>query len=141
MLEQRVGVEAACWGGTLSLAASLRGIAGVVAEGPVRDIDEARALDFPVFARAVTARAARGRIQEIGWDIPIRVGLVDVNPGDYVVADATAVVFLPAAQINEALDVAEEITVRELAMAAALRSGKPVSEVMGAAYEDLLKLA
>ncbi|MFO1401588.1 MAG: hypothetical protein U1F30_10340 [Steroidobacteraceae bacterium] len=41
-------------------------MAGVVADGPVRDIDEARALGFPVFTRALTARTARGRVVELG---------------------------------------------------------------------------
>src|SRR5512142_651356 len=48
VVEQRSGVEAGSWGGILTLGAQLREIAGVVADGPVRDIDEARGLDFPV---------------------------------------------------------------------------------------------
>ena len=44
VLEQRTGIDAACWGGNLSLAAQLRGVAGVVIDGPARDVDEAREL-------------------------------------------------------------------------------------------------
>src|SRR5450830_500756 len=56
VVEQKSGVEAGSWGGILALGAKLRGVAGVVADGPVRDIDEAKSFDFPVFARACTAR-------------------------------------------------------------------------------------
>src|SRR5262245_51111713 len=40
VLEQRTGIEAAAWGGNLSLGAKIRGVAGVICEGPARDIDE-----------------------------------------------------------------------------------------------------
>src|SRR5579884_497574 len=42
VMEQRSGVQAACWGGNLSLGAKVRGVAGVICEGPARDIDESR---------------------------------------------------------------------------------------------------
>ena len=72
VLEQRTGIDAACWGGNLTLGAQLRGISGVIIEGPGRDMDEARQYDFPVFARDHTARTARGRIVETGTNVPIR---------------------------------------------------------------------
>lgn len=139
VVEQRTGMDAACWGGTLSLAAKIRGVAGVVAEGPVRDIDEAEDHGFPVFARAVTARTARGRVVQQATDGEVMVGDHRVNSGDYVIADRSAVVFVPAASINEVLDVAESIATRESAMAKALLDGTPVGEVMGADYEQMLK--
>src|SRR4249919_3774066 len=39
VMEQRTGVEAACWGGNLSFGAKLRQVAGVIVDGPVRDVD------------------------------------------------------------------------------------------------------
>ena len=90
VIEQRTGIDAASWGGNLSLGAQLRGVSGVIIEGPGRDIDEARQYGFPVFARTHTARTARGRIVETGTNVPITVGEVTVSPGDYVVADGSA---------------------------------------------------
>lgn len=139
VVEQRTGLDAAAWGGTLSLGAQLKHVAGVIVEGPARDIDESRGLEFPVFARNHTARTARGRVVEVDSGGPITVGDVAVRQGDYVVADGTGVAFIPAGQIERVLDVAESITEREKAMADALRSGKPLSEVMGASYENLLR--
>src|ERR1700741_5234383 len=65
VVEQRTGVDAGSWGGILTLGAKVRGVAGVIADGPVRDIDEARGYDFPIYCRALTARTARGRVAEI----------------------------------------------------------------------------
>ena len=139
VMEQRSGVDAACWGGNLSFGAKLRQIAGVIVDGPARDIDEARGYDFPVFARNATARTARGRIVETGTNVTITVGDVTVSAGDFVVADASAVVFVPAADIARVLDAAEAIAERERAMVAALKEGTPISQVMGRNYETMLK--
>ena len=139
VVEQRTGIDAGSWGGILSLGAKLRGVAGVIADGPVRDLDEARQLDFPIYGRSATARTARGRIVEAGTDVPVNIGGVTVNPGDYVLADSSAVVFIAAAEMARVVDAAEAIAGREAAMAEALRAGRRITEVMGAAYEHMLK--
>ena len=139
VIEQRTGLDAGSWGGILSLAAKLRQVAGVVVDGPVRDIDEARAYEFPVYARGLTARTARARVAEAFTNKPVRIGEVTVSPGDYVIADASGAVFIAAADIERVLSAAEMIVGREAAMAQALRAGQPVSQVMGADYEHMLK--
>jgi len=139
VVEQRTGLDAASWGGNLSIGAQMRGVAGVIVEGPARDIDESRGLGFPVFARNATARTARGRIVETATNEPITVGDVTVTPGDYVVADASAVVFITQAEIERVLEAAEAIVAKEQAMAEALRAGTPIGQVMGASYEHMLK--
>jgi regulator of RNase E activity RraA len=139
VVEQRTGIDAAGWGGNLSLGARLRGVAGVVVEGPARDVDESSGYDFPVFARDHTTRTARGRIVETGTNLPITVGDVAVAPGDYVVADGSAVVFVAAADLERVLDIAEQIVANERTMAEQLRQGVPISQVMGRRYETMLK--
>lgn len=137
--EQRTGIDAGCWGGILSLAASLKGVAGVVADGPVRDIDEARAYDLPVFCRSLTPRTARGRVEEASVNEPVCVDGVTVNPGDLVIADGSGVVFLPVQRAEEVIAAAEAIAGREAAMAKDLMAGRPVTEVMGQNYEHMLR--
>jgi 4-hydroxy-4-methyl-2-oxoglutarate aldolase len=138
-VEQRTGVEAGSWGGLLTLGAKTKGIAGVLADGPVRDIDEARQYDFPIFTRALTAITARGRVFERATDVPVTMWGVHVNPGDYVIADRSAVIFIKAADIDRTLEAAEEIAARESAMAKAILSGMPITQVMGGNYENMLK--
>ena len=139
VMEQRTGIDAACWGGNLSLGAKLKQVAGVIVDGPARDIDDAREYDFPVFARSVTSRTARGRIVEVATNVAITVGDVTVHPGDFVVADASGVVFVAKSHVEQVLEAATAVIARERAMVAALREGTPISQVMGTGYETMLK--
>lgn len=139
VVEQRTGIDAAGWGGVLSHAAQAAGIQGVVVDGPARDIDEAAALGFPVYARCATARTARGRVYEQGYNVEIALGECRVRPGDLVMADRSAVVVVPAGRAGEALAAAEAIAAREAAMTEAVRRGEKVSRVMGASYETMLE--
>jgi 4-hydroxy-4-methyl-2-oxoglutarate aldolase len=139
VVEQRTGLDAASWGGNLSIGAKMRAVAGVIIDGPARDIDESRQLDFSVFARDHTARTARGRIVEVATNEPVTIGEIPVSYGDFVVADASAVAFISPGDILRVLEAAESIVEREKAMAQALHLGKPISQVMGANYEHMLK--
>jgi regulator of RNase E activity RraA len=139
VVEQRTGIEAAAWGGNLSLGAKERGVAGVICEGLARDIDESRLHDFPVYARDHTCTTARGRVVEVATNEKITVGSIPVSPGDFVIADGSAVVFVRAADIDRVLDAAEKIVEKEKLMAEAIRAGTPISKVMGADYESMLK--
>ena len=139
VIEQKSGIDAAGWGGILSIGAKTKGVSGVIVDGPARDIDEATDLGFPVYARSVTARTARGRIIEVSTGQPVTIGDVTVSDGDYVLADGSAVTFVPSAQIEKVVGEAEKLAAREGLMAKAAREGKPMSQVMGADYEQMLK--
>lgn len=138
VVEQATGIECAGWGGILSNAAHLRGLSGVIIEGPARDIDEAAEMGFAVYARRGTARTARGRIHEIATGEPITVGGTTVATGDWVVADSSGAAFVPADRIEEVLAAAERVAAKEAGMTKAVLAGHPVSTVMGADYEQLL---
>jgi len=138
VVEQRSGVEAGCWGGLLTLGAMQRNVAGVVADGPVRDIDEARGYDFPIFTNRLTSLTARGRVVEKDTNVPVRIGDVNVNAGDYVIADRSAVIFIAVENIEAVLEEAEEIVAKEAAMSKAILAGGRLSEVLGGNYEHML---
>ena len=138
-VEQLTGIECAGWGGILSNAAAHKGLAGVIVEGPARDIDESADIGFPVYARRATARTARGRVYESETGGPIDVGGGAVHEGDWVVADASGAAFIPAARLEEVLEAAERIDAKEAGMTKAVLAGHRVSDVMGADYERLLE--
>lgn len=138
VVEQRTGVEAAGWGGILSNAARLRGLAGAVVEGLARDVDEAADIGFPIYARATTARTARGRVFEVESGGPVLVGDTTVDEGDWLVADGSGAAFIPAARVAAVLEAAERIAEREAVMTKAVLRGAPVSRVMGGDYEHML---
>lgn len=129
---------AAGWGGILSTAAAAKGLSGTIVDGPARDADESRDVDYPVFASTTTPYTARGRIAEHEWNIEVEIGGIAVNPGDLVLADGSGIVFVQKDREIEILKKAEEIQVKEAAMAVAVREGKAVSDVMGGDYENML---
>lgn len=123
-------LDVSCFGGILALAASRRGINGVVIDGACRDIAESEGLGFPVFGRAVVPVSARGRIVQLAMGETVHFAGVDVHQDDFVIADRNGVVFVAAAHLESALELAERIVARETAMASAVSDGQPVSDVM-----------
>lgn len=122
--------DVSCWGGLLAEAAVQRGVAGVIVDGACRDVQESEALGLPVFARAAVPVSARGRIVQQAMDERIQIAGVSVAAHDYVVADVNGVVFVPAAEVDRVLSLAQRIVDREARMAEAVRAGRDVSEVM-----------
>lgn len=139
VVEHRGRLDVSGWGGLLSRAAVRKGIAGVIVDGAFRDIDEGRELGLPVFGKAAVPVTARGRVAEHSFNEAITVGGIAVAPGDWVMADGSGVVFLPAARAGDILAAAEDIFAREQAMARDIDAGVPIDQVMGANYEDMLK--
>jgi len=138
VLEHSSGVQCAGWGGVLSAGAQVNGVAGIIIDGPARDIDEARALGFPVYGRSAIARTARGRVYEDRCNAPVMIGGVAVAPGDFALADGSGVVFIPRARLEEVVRRGEHIAERERLMVHALRNGDRITEVVGRDYEEML---
>jgi regulator of RNase E activity RraA len=136
---RHVGVGS--WGGLLSKAARRAGVAGVVTDGECRDVDESRLLGFPVFGRGGTVRTARGRIHEASTGEPITVGGVAVASGDYVIADGSGVVFVPAERLGQVLEVARGLVDRETELLRRLAAGESLPSVLGVSYESMLEEA
>jgi len=122
--------DVSCWGGLLSLGAQLKGVRGVVADGVCRDINEARDIGFPIFAKGSTPATARGRLRQRSTGEPVSLGQVSVMAGDLVFADETGVVVVPAGHVVEVLAKAQAVSQREAGIAADLRAGAPLHEAM-----------
>ena len=139
VVEHRGRTDVSGWGGLLSRGAVMKGVAAVIVDGACRDVDESLELGLPVYARAGVPVTARGRVAEHSFNEAITVGGIAVMPGDLVLADGSGVVFVPAARAEAVIATAEEIYRREQLMAADIERGRPIGEVMGADYEDMLK--
>jgi 3-hexulose-6-phosphate synthase/6-phospho-3-hexuloisomerase len=101
------GVPPAIWGELATHSAVQRKLAGVVIHGAIRDTPEIKKLGFAAFARHVTARAGEPKgFGEIG--VPIEIGGIHVEPGDWIVGDDDGVIVIPqrhAVEIaNRAMD-------------------------------------
>jgi regulator of RNase E activity RraA len=132
-------LEFSCWGGLLALSAKLKGVSGVVIDGASRDIDEARDLEFPVYARSVVPMTARGRVMQESYNQEIQFAGVQCHPGDLVLADGSGVIIIAKEKENEVVAAAETIYAKEQEMAAGIRkgySGLEMLEKLG--YEQML---
>ena len=132
-------LEFSCWGGLLSLSAKLKGLSGVVIDGACRDVDEARELGFPVFARGAVPMTARGRVMQDSFNQEIQFAGVQCHPGDLVIADSSGVVIILQSKAAEVIAAAEAIYLKEQEMAAGMRkgySGLEMLEKLG--YERML---
>ncbi|HEX2527605.1 MAG TPA: RraA family protein [Geminicoccus sp.] len=94
------------WGELLSTAASMRGAAGCVTDGLVRDVRHIRAMKFPVFHGGIGPLDSRGRGKMMAMDIPIMCGGVKVTSGDLVFGDVDGLVIIPQDIANEVIEAA-----------------------------------
>jgi 4-hydroxy-4-methyl-2-oxoglutarate aldolase len=117
------------WGEVLMTSAMARGVAGLVIDGAVRDIEALRAASFPVFCRALSIRGAtkkrRGLLRQ-----PVSCGGVLVFPGDIVVADDSGTVVIAPAEIDEVLARARQRQSKEAGMMAALRAQRTTLDLL-----------
>jgi 4-hydroxy-4-methyl-2-oxoglutarate aldolase len=108
------------WGELLSTAAKVRGAAGALMDGGVRDIKAIRAMSFPVFHGGIAPLDSKGRGVVKAIDVPIECAGVAVHPGDLVFGDADGVVVVPQAVEADVLALAfqkiagERNTLRDL---------------------------
>jgi 4-hydroxy-4-methyl-2-oxoglutarate aldolase len=118
--------------GELSVTSlTARGVAGCVLDGGCRDVGFILEEGFPVFARYVTPEDSTWRWELEATQVPIRIGRVLVEPGDWVVGDDDGVVVIPQAVAEEVLAEAERKAATENEIRAAVREGTPPLE----AYE------
>ena len=93
-------------GGNVCAVAQKRRIAGFVVDGVIRDLAEARANRFPVFARGVLPIPGDKNVIDV-LNGPVRCGGVEVAPGDVVVADEEGIVVVPVSQLAAVLNGAQ----------------------------------
>ena len=111
------GGMTAIWGELATWSAKLKGLAGVVIDGAVRDLDDIVKIDFPIFCRHISSNAGEPKgFGEI--EAEITCGTQTVQTGDWIIGDDSGVVVVPQAIAqeiaNRALDVKEhENRIRE----------------------------
>jgi 4-hydroxy-4-methyl-2-oxoglutarate aldolase len=122
--------ELGYWGEVLATAAQARGIAGLVIDGGVRDVDALARLAFPAFSSTIALRGATKKLPgSIGK--AANVGDVDVHVGDWVVGDSDGVTIVPGSARSEVLDAGRARAAKERGLFEALRAGRTTIELLG----------
>ena len=118
-----------CSGGAMfALRAKMRGLAGFLVEGCLRDLNEIAATGLPVFCRGGCPTKSAPSLQTVAVDVPVRISGVQVRPGDVIVGDDTGVVVFPAASAEAILAEAQRIQRTEECVEKYIREGLNVAE-------------
>ncbi len=121
--------DIACWGGLATLSALNKGVAGVVIEGAVRDIDEVEKLGLPIYTSNTVPNA--GDPKGFGeMNAEITCGGQTVKPGDYIVGDESGVVVVPKERAYEIARRAKEVYKTENRIFDEIRRGGTLSEIL-----------
>ena len=96
------------WGELLTTAAQVRGAAGCVTDGLVRDVRQIRAMHFPVFHGGIGPLDTKGRARMVDRDVRVECGGVSIDPGDLVFGDVDGVVVIPRSHEHAVMDLALE---------------------------------
>jgi|SRR5271166_1120027 len=138
ILDNQGRADATVWGDLLTFTAHRRGVGGTVIDGICRDIDRSVQLDYPIFARGNWMRTGKDRVRLDGANVPVSIGGVTINPGDYLAGDGDGVVAIPASRIDEVLATAKEIAQAEESIRRAIEEGQSLRAARAAVgYFDL----
>jgi regulator of RNase E activity RraA len=123
------------FGELIAIGMKERGCVGALVDGGVRDLGWLGGLEFPVYARYRTPIQSIGRWKVTAWGTPVSLPgatarHVQVNPGDFVLADEDGALVIPAAVVQEVLEKAEEIGAKEREIRSDLASGLSLADAL-----------
>lgn len=102
--------EVSLAGGTKLSRVQNTGMAGVLADGRIRDFDELAGFDFATYCRGEATRWGGDTVTPFQANVPVIVARVGIYPGDYVYADSSGAAVIPASQVEEVLTEAVRVT-------------------------------
>lgn len=106
-------MQATLWGGVMTATAKRIGVRAACIDGGIRDTHQILEGEFPVFYKYRISNGSLARCLITHYQIPIRIGSVDIRPGDIVLGDIDGVLVVPRAIAFAVLERAEEIVRNE----------------------------
>ena len=128
---------AATFGETMSMTYQAFGAVGLITSGSGRDLDQVRALNFPVFTNGICCSHGYSHIPQV--HVPVHVGGIVVNPNDLLHCDCNGVTTIPIEIAAEVADTAYEYVAAEAVILDALRSGTPSPKLYADARKEAVE--
>ena len=141
VIDCRGDARCASAGGILVRRLAVRGAAGLVSDGGLRDTPEIAAEPFPVYCKAPAAPISLTHQHAVDFNVPIACGGVAVYPGDVIVGDAEAVIVVPRHLADEvatdalAQEQLERFVLQEIVAGRPLPGTYPPDEATRVRYE------
>ncbi|QFU76320.1 ribonuclease activity regulator RraA [Halioglobus maricola] len=126
VMDCRQDASAASAGSILATRLEIRGCAGIVTDGGLRDAEEIAQLDMPSFCTKPSAPTNLTKHQAMDLDVPIGCGGVAVFPGDIAVGDGDGVIIIPAHLADEIAQEAKGMEKYEAWVIEQVKSGRPI---------------
>ncbi len=121
-------IIAATFGEVMCTTYKAFGAIGLITSGAGRDLDQVRAIDFPVFTDGTICSHGYNHIPQVG--VPVHVGGVFIHPNDLLHGDVNGVTTIPTEIAAEMADIGDDFVAAEEVILKALRSGSPTVEVL-----------
>ncbi|KAF4548591.1 4-hydroxy-4-methyl-2-oxoglutarate aldolase-like protein [Elsinoe fawcettii] len=122
----------AVYGGLMTTRAQYSGAVGTVVDGRIRDLQEHRDLNYPLFAREVGTSAPAEVVRVCAINVPVQLQSEDqhatINPGDIIIADLNGVVCIPQALAGQLPELMESQAAADEKIAADIKAGKSFTE-------------
>lgn len=107
----------------------VRGGAGMVIDGAMRDVPELEGMHFQVYMRRGQAASVSPILMSVDYQVPVRVGSVTVVPGDILLGDRHGILVIPADLVDKVVDKALEKVEMEEFQRRLLLDGEPIYDV------------
>jgi 4-hydroxy-4-methyl-2-oxoglutarate aldolase len=124
------GADFAGIGALMATAMKVRGLAGAVIDGSVRDTPQIRRIQFPVFSRGIVPSTTINHYRFAGSNVPITCAGAKVNPGDIIVGDEDGVAVVPRAKAADVLKKAQELDNTEHTMLPFIEKFRSIKEAV-----------
>lgn len=117
------------WSGVMTATAKGLGVKAAVIDGGIRDTHQILEADFPIFYKYRISNGSLGRCLITHYEIPIRIGDVDVKPGDVILGDIDGVLVVPREIAYDVLVRAEEIKANETKIFGWVAEGQSIQDI------------
>ncbi|HET6161963.1 MAG TPA: ribonuclease activity regulator RraA [Dongiaceae bacterium] len=133
--------DAGVFGDILAQRMKVRGVAGLVTDGVMRDKEGVLGTGLPVWCAGAAAPASVAGLTFVGWQEPIGCGGVAIHPGDVVVADGDGAVIIPTALAEEVARLGAEQEQLEAWLMDEVKAGKALPGLYPPNEETLARYA
>jgi len=116
------------FGGVIGVACKRNGVAGAVTDNACRDVAAFDEAGFPVYGKTTVPYGPGTFARPVAANVPVICGGVEVNPGDYVAADADGVIVIPGDVFSDVIDAASDVLSREQEVLDKIAAGMSLAE-------------